>query len=234
MIYVTSDLHGYPLEKFMALLDSVRFGNDDFLFILGDVIDRNGDGGVSLLRWIMLQPNVELLLGNHEAMMLDCAFLFEEITDDSLNRLTAGRMDALARWLANGAEATLASLRRLNARDPDAIADIFAFLRDAPLWDTVPTEDRDFILTHAGLGNFSPGKRLSRYDDRELLWHRPSKDERYHDHIITVFGHTPTALYGTPGRAFRTDTWIDVDTGAAGGGSPMLLRLDDMREFYAD
>ena len=27
---------------------------------------------------------------------------------------------------------------------------------------------------------------------------------------------------------------IDIDTGAAYGGSPMLLRLDDMKEFYAD
>ena len=31
-----------------------------------------------------------------------------------------------------------------------------------------------------------------------------------------------------------TDTWVDIDTGAACGGSPMLLRLDDMRPFYAD
>ena len=28
-------------------------------------------------------------------------------------------------------------------------------------------------------------------------------------------------------------TWIDIDTGAAGGGAPMLLRLDDLQPFYA-
>ena len=33
---------------------------------------------------------------------------------------------------------------------------------------------------------------------------------------------------------FCTDTWIDIDTGAAGGGAPMLLRLDDLRPFYVD
>ena len=33
---------------------------------------------------------------------------------------------------------------------------------------------------------------------------------------------------------FRTDTWIDIDTGAAGGGAPMLLRLDDLQPFYAE
>ena len=52
--------------------------DDDFLYILGDVIDRNGDGGVAMLRWIIARPNVQLLMGNHEAMMLDCDFEDED------------------------------------------------------------------------------------------------------------------------------------------------------------
>lgn len=63
MIYVISDLHGYPLPRFLQLLKKANFSEDDFLFILGDVIDRNGDGGVAMLRWLLWQPNVELLLG---------------------------------------------------------------------------------------------------------------------------------------------------------------------------
>ena len=48
MLFVTADLHGFPLHKFLALLNKAEFGKreDDFLFILGDVIDRNGDGGI--------------------------------------------------------------------------------------------------------------------------------------------------------------------------------------------
>ena len=34
------------------------------------------------------------------------------------------------------------------------------------------------------------------------------------------------------GRALRRDTWICIDTGAACGGLPMLLRLEDEKEFY--
>ena len=37
MIYVTSDLHGCPLEEFQQLLDRAGFSEDDFLFVLGDV-----------------------------------------------------------------------------------------------------------------------------------------------------------------------------------------------------
>lgn len=31
MTYVTSDLHGYPFEKFQALLNSVGFSDNDTL-----------------------------------------------------------------------------------------------------------------------------------------------------------------------------------------------------------
>ena len=40
MIYVTSDLHGYPLEKFKELLGSAGFSDNDYLFVLGAVIAR--------------------------------------------------------------------------------------------------------------------------------------------------------------------------------------------------
>lgn len=49
MIYVISDLHGYPLAKFKKLLEKAAFSNNDFLYLLGDCIDRNGDGGVEML-----------------------------------------------------------------------------------------------------------------------------------------------------------------------------------------
>ena len=62
MILATSDLHGYSLDSFLKSLRTVGFGKSDTLYILGDVIDRNGDGGVAMLRWMMSQPNVEFIL----------------------------------------------------------------------------------------------------------------------------------------------------------------------------
>lgn len=63
MTYVISDLHGYPLEKLKKLLKKANFSSDDFLYILGDIIDRNGDGGVGILLWLLEQVNVQLILG---------------------------------------------------------------------------------------------------------------------------------------------------------------------------
>ena len=157
MIYVTSDLHGYPLDRFRRLLDQVCFSNNDFLFVLGDVIDRNGDGGISLLQWMMEQPNVELILGNHEAMLLSCAFLFEKITEESVADLDETRMRLLLNWIANGAQPTIQALHALKQRQPETLTDLLDYLREAPLYESVTAGGRDYLLVHSGLGGFAPG-----------------------------------------------------------------------------
>ncbi len=232
MVYVTSDLHGYPLEDFQALLAKAGFSDEDFCFVLGDVIDRGPDG-IKLLEWMMLQPNMELLLGNHEALLLACDFLFEPVTEDSVEALTEDQLELLSVWLDSGGTPTVDALRRIGTERVKAIVD---YLRDAPLYEITTVGGRDFLLVHSGLENFDPKRPLSSYDADELLWCRPQLTDRYFNKAITVFGHTPTGLFGREytGRLVKTDTWLCIDTGASSGLHPMLLRLDDLREFYAD
>lgn len=226
MIYVISDLHGYPFDKFEKTLNEVNFSNNDFLFILGDVIDRGTDG-VKYLRWLLGQSNVELILGNHEAMMLSCDFLFDEINEDSIERLSTRKLNLLYLWQSNGARWTLEALQLMR---PSARKYIVEYLRNAPLYDCVSVRGKDYLLTHSGLGNFNKEKRLSDYSADELLWNRPELNERYFDNIITIFGHTPTFHYGEKykGEIIKTDTWINIDVGAGFGFTPVLLRLDDL------
>ena len=113
MIYVISDLHGYPHDKFLDLLDRAGFGKNDFLYILGDVVDRNGDGGVETLEWLMYRLNVQLILGNHEAMLLACSFVFDEITEGSLEALTDDKLDMLNRYQYDGGNITLNAMQNL-------------------------------------------------------------------------------------------------------------------------
>lgn len=231
-IYVTSDLHGFSVVKFKELLKAVDFSNNDWLYILGDVIDRCGDGGIGILKWLLDQPNVQLIRGNHEQMMLDCLWAFSEITDESIEKVSVDGMQSLDLWMSNGGTQTISSIKQMLRNDRDTFEDIVEYLKETPLCESVEVNGRSFLLCHAGFANFSKEKRLSDYTRHDVLWNRPDKNDRYFDNVITVFGHTPTILFGCDGRAFVTDTWIDIDVGTHFGNTPMLLRLDDLKEIY--
>ena len=232
MIYVISDLHGFPFEKTQKLLSKVNFNGDDFLYVLGDVIDR-GDEGVQTLLWIMNQPNVELLLGNHEAMLLSCDFLFGKLTKDFIDSLDLDKMQLLNAWKENGGKQTI---RELLALKPEVRLDIVDFLRDCRKFAFVTVGEKDYLLVHAGLGNYKKGKKLKEYYLDDLIWVRPELEDNYADEFTTVFCHTPTIYYGREykRRIVKTATWLDIDTGASCGLSPTLLRLDDGVAFTYD
>ena len=233
MTYVISDLHGYPVKKLEALLDKAGFSDNDTLYILGDVIDRNGDGGVGILLWLLEKPNVRLILGNHEAMLLSCAFVFDEITDESVAAFDAGKIELLSNYLLNGGGVTLESLRALPVEKQKAILD---YLRACPLYETIAAGGRGFILVHAGFDNFDKIRPLSDYTADELLWAWPEITDEYFGDVHTVFGHTPTKFFGKEydGKILRTKTWTCIDCGAAYGNEPVLLRLDDNKEFILE
>lgn len=233
MIYVTSDLHGIDPEQFFALLRRANFTDADFLFVLGDVIDR-GEHGITLLRWLAEQPNAQLILGNHEAMMLSCTFLFDPVTEENLEQLDVTKMQLMERWMRNGAAPTLAQVRKLLKEEPDVLEGLLDLLRDAPLYEVLKVRGKKYVLVHGGLPDFHPEKPLEDYDPGRLLWERPTLETRYYEDATVVIGHTPTQFLQpeSAGKALRTDSWICIDTGAAMGGSPMLLRLDDEAMFY--
>ena len=236
MIFATSDAHGYPLDSFLRLLERAGFSASDRLYVIGDVIDRNGDGGVAMLRWMMRQENVALIKGNHEAMMLECEFAFapDAAPVEDLGKATLEEQYSLLLWHRNGCLVTLQHLLKLREADPEELRRLLEYVRSAPLYMEAAVPMKRFVLVHGGLGGFDPGKGLDEYSRDDLVWTRPEPDERYWTDRLVVLGHTPTQCYGEEGRMFVTDTWVDIDTGAAGGGSPMLLRLDDMQAFYAE
>lgn len=66
MIYVMSDVHG-RMDLFEKMLDQIKFSDNDFLYVLGDSIDRGG--GLKVLQKIMelhKKGQCELVMGNHE------------------------------------------------------------------------------------------------------------------------------------------------------------------------
>ena len=231
MTYVTSDLHGYSIEKIKKKLIEISLGETDHLYILGDCIDR-GPNGLDIVRWVMSQSNVNLLLGNHEAMLLDNHFLFDGDSIPAVLDLKGEERNSYCVWTSNGGYATIDSMQRYT---DSQIKHIFRFLERVPLYKEIKVNGKQFILTHSGLGSFALDKPLHEYSRFDLVWTRPTLNTRYYeDGRKVIFGHSPTVLFGSEfrGRPIFTDTWINIDVGAGIGLQPLILRLDDMKLFY--
>lgn len=235
MTYVISDLHGISLKELQGLLRRSGFGEGDVLYVLGDVIDR-GHHGIELLAWMASRENIRFILGNHESMMLACTFLFtgEKMTEDGELDLSEDDVLKLYNWLGNGGRPSMEAFVDLIRKSPEEALKVLNYIRRAPLYAEIQVGGRKFVLVHSGLDNFAADRPLADYEPEELIWARPGLDAKYFDDATVVFGHTPTLFYGEEyrGRPVYTDTWICIDVGAAAKLPPLLLRLDDMREFY--
>jgi len=231
MIYVMSDIHG-EYEKYVKMLDVINFSGDDELYILGDVVDR-GKEPVKVLLDMMNRPNVFPLMGNHDLLALDILKKISvDITEDNFSsQVDMTVMNEMLDWLSNGGSTTMESFQKLSKSQR---SDILDYISDFPLCDIVEVKDKAFILVHAGLGNFSPTKKLSSYTAEELILSRNNPDIQYFsdDSVYIITGHTPTlSITGKP-EIYISNNNICIDCGAVFGGRLACLCLETMEEFY--
>jgi serine/threonine protein phosphatase 1 len=191
--YVIGDVHGRS-----ALLDQLLANvpwdlERDKIIFLGDLIDRGNDApGIveRVMRLVKANPNVIVLRGNHEQMLLDC--------------LDYGDLQ----WLIpeNGGLATLNSygvdLAELqDVSDIKIPAEHVEFLRGLPFYH----EDDHAIYVHAGL---VPGEHPSDTDPDVLMWTRDFDFYRDYKGKLCFFGHTPTQYLPREGRSRRFGIYI--------------------------
>ena len=228
-----TDIHG-EYDAFEELLAKISFGDEDTLYILGDVLDR-GPNPIKVMRKLMTMPNAICIAGNHEVMALECLeFLLQEISDKAIENLDQVTLDKLVTWQYNGASTTINEFRKLSVSERE---DVIAFIQDFSAYEEMSVGEKEYLLVHAGLGNFSPEKDLSEYTIHDLVWDRGVLGEKYFDDVITITGHTPTmGIPGNPhpGYIFKLNNRIYIDCGACfPGGRLAAFCLDTGEEFYS-
>jgi len=235
MIYAMSDVHGC-YDKYQRMLEKIKFSSKDTLYVLGDVLDRGPDG-VKILRDMDARANVIPLLGNHEFTAAVCLpWLMETVTEQSLAALDESQIAALSEWLINGGGPTIKSLQQLSHEEREDILDC---IREMALYAEVDAGGKSFVLLHAGLENYVPGKPLSSYQLTDFVLGRPGMERECFPGKFLVFGHTPVRLLrrqaGQPpsDKIFCRGNQIAIDCGCVfRGGCLGCLCLDTMEEFY--
>lgn len=231
--YVISDIHG-EYDRFLELLDKIKLGEEDILYILGDVLDR-GPHPIRTLLLLMEMPNVVCLAGNHELMALECLeFLMKEITDMSIGELDEKMLGNLVTWQYNGSRTTIEEFRVLSR---DMQSSVIDFLKEFSIYEELSVNGKDYLLVHGGLGNYKPEKDIEDYSLKELIWDRAEYDISYFEDVYVVTGHTPTQeISGNPrpGYIFRGNNHIAIDCGCnRPDGRLCAICLDTGEEFYA-
>lgn len=217
-------------------MSQIKLGKDDVLYVLGDVVDRFPDG-IKILKTLMQMPNVKMLIGNHELMMLDCLDRkYNKKNDSDLFEYN----DNLRVWYANGGRVTHNSIKHIKK---ETRKEIFEFLRSLPLSYDVEMNGKKYKLCHA-----APPELFERSGYRFVnktyfsVWKRWESFELISNDYITIHGHTPTYKYdpSSPLKIWYGNNRIDIDCGAGydssvGVGTRLAcLRLDDMKEFYSE
>ena len=219
MHYVLGDIHGMQ-DSFVSILKQIRLQPEDSLYVIGDVIDR-GPKGIPLLRRIMKMPNVTMLLGNHEYMMLQA--------------IEHPSAETIGVWYRNGGIFTHENFKRLRKEYKYEVLD---YLHSLPLNASVTVEGRDYLLVHGAPEDwYKPG---SWYDNAAefAVWERLKAGDWTDPDRTLIFGHTPTIYYqqGQPLTVWYSGTMIGIDCGApyGEGGRLACLRLEDGKVFYSD
>lgn len=225
MDFVTTDIHG-DQKRFHKLLDKICLRSEDNLYILGDVIDRR-EHGISLLFEIVAMPNIQVILGNHESMLL----AFAKGPDSRWGKL----------WFYNHNEYTVQDFLALDENKKCQLTD---YLESLPLSMDIESGEKKYHLVHGFPSD----------DDFTKLWSRPTAETvSPFDDSVVLIGHTPTCLLTHPDlfererylrqlkrqkdhmKIYYGNGWIDLDCGCGYRSAPGALAclcLDTMEELY--
>lgn len=225
MIYVMSDIHG-NISNFKSIMNQINLQSSDTLYILGDVIDRY-PYGIEILNEIIDKPNIKMLLGNHEYMMLNAL----------TNKHPSSKKRDLILWYQNSGKITHEAFLKLDKQKQEKI---ITYLESLPINIDITVGTTNYKLVHASPIELYNKDFYYRYRDEIefAVWNRILyKNDS--DRVI-IFGHTTTNRFQTnkPLCICFTKHMIAIDCGSGHenelfGGRLACLRLDDMKEYYS-
>lgn len=224
MNYVVSDIHGF-YSKYLEFLNHVNFSNDDMLYIIGDIVNR-GNNGIELLQDIMKRPNVLLIKGNHELMIMES--LNEIIDSDPC--IVSQIITEEVNIMPIEQEDTLISFSRLSKQEQSNIID---YLSSLPLYQEIYVNSQRYLLVHAGLPEFS-NIDINLYSEEELLFGPHDFSINHYDNTFIIVGHIPTRFIkgAVMDRIYTFNDSICLDCGLGFGGQLGVLCLDTGTELY--
>lgn len=231
MIYVIGDIHGNK-EKYDEMLAKLSPSDTDAVFVLGDVIDV-GEDSVEILKDMMYRANIYPVLGEHEYMARKIFPLIVKAKslDEAKDMLDGENKEDLDKWLGMNSEKTISDFLSLNEEEKEGILD---YLSEFQAFEEVEANGKTFVLVHAGIDNFEPGKALEEYTEEDFVFGNADYTKVYFKNKYLITGHTPTVAINPKfmDKVYSKNGHIALDCGAAYGGKLAAICLDVLKLTY--
>lgn len=224
--WVIPDIHGCAKTLKALIEDMVKPSKHDWLYFLGDYIDR-GPGSKEVIDYLMnLQYedyNIRTLMGNHEDYLIKS--YEEEINLKSLFGLKYKNRKK-KEWLFHGGKETMESFKLVDLKDFPV--KYLEWMKNLEYY----IELENFILVHAGF-NFNSEKPFE--DTNSMLWVREYDiDSNIVKNKKIIHGHVPVSLeFIDNSIKNKSYKFIDLDNGCymhdrVGYGNLVALELNSL------
>ena len=138
-------------------------------------------------------------------------------------------------WIQNGGYNTAKQFSQLSQNEK---ANILNYLRNSSIYETIDYNNKEYILVHADLGEYSPDKALEDYELDELIDHRADYSKRYFQNAnkYLITGHTPTLHIPDWEKAeiYEKNGHIAIDCGCVCGGRLAAYCIETGMATYVD
>ncbi len=210
--WVVGDIHGCA-EELAELLVKMQFGSNDYLICVGDLYHRGPDP-LGVARVLASVGNLEVVLGNHERVLLERAAQAIEL----------GRALTQADLAGDGGTP-------MAPVSPDEAKEIMAVIQNRPYFARGMHAGQPWVVVHAGI---IPGAHLEQTDPYHLTRLRRIQEmpgqpywyEFWQGPELVLFGHTPGKLPRTRFAGGRLVA-LGLDTGCVYGGSLTAYCIED-------
>lgn len=197
MKYAISDVHG-KYELFLKLLEKIKFSNTDTLYILGDVVDGIKDNlrnpkDVEIFQYIMKEPNIHLILGNHEYELLE--YLNDNFIPSKQKYTFTDKVKIYMQDKSNIevlSDYLYVDFLRYIILETDELRKIHLFLKKLPYYILID----GYILCHGGFevpyDNIKIEDVLKYQEKEKVVWPRNElyKNKNRIENTKIIFGHT--------------------------------------------
>lgn len=208
-ILIITDIHGC-YDEFMELLNKANYDKyQDRLIILGDLVDR-GPKTLEVLDYCMENKhNIEVLIGNHDRMLLDA---IKSLKINNVKKINPA-----------------SSIGLLVSRGKEYVEKVYGYINSLKYYKLL--SEYNIILVHGGMFN---KRSIEDQDKLDMILARPidvgfNEIEGYN----FIVGHTPTiAIIQGHDKIIERGNTLFLDCGCVHGGSLCCYSVEDKITYY--